>query len=96
MVAFMYIIWLLFVIKIIKLKVSHLKDCQIKVEPAIEMRNLCETGLPRVLYAGPKTIPFIGNREFTLRILVQSDMIPVIIGKLGSTIKTISQQTGAR
>lgn len=93
MVAFIYVTWHLFVIEIIKLnlklKVSYLEGCQVKVEPTLEMRNLCEIGLT-------KTIPAIENRKFTLRILVQSDMISVIIGKLGSTIKEITQQTGAR
>jgi len=92
----MYVIWLLFIIEIIKLKVSYLEGCQVKVEPALEMNNLCEMGLTHVSHVGPKTIPAIENREFTLRILVQSNMIPVIIGKLGSTIREITQQSGAR
>jgi len=57
------------------------------------MRNLCEIGLTHGSNVGPKTFPAIENREYTLRILVQSDMIPVIIGKLGSTIKEITQHT---
>lgn len=60
------------------------------------MRNLWEIGPISVSHVGPKTIPAIEDREFTLRILVQSVMIPVIIGKLGSTIKEITQQTSAR
>ncbi|XP_016659964.1 uncharacterized protein LOC100167988 isoform X3 [Acyrthosiphon pisum] len=73
-----------------------LQSVDVKVEPALEMRNLCEIGLTRVSHVGPKTIPAIENREFTLRILVQSNMISVIIGKRGSTIKEITQQTSAR
>ncbi|XP_022182325.1 uncharacterized protein LOC111042124 isoform X3 [Myzus persicae] len=61
---------------------------QIKVEPALEMRNLCEIGHTHVSH--------VGQKEFTLRILVPSDMIPIIIGKHGSTIKEITQQTSAK
>jgi len=60
------------------------------------MNNLYEIEHTQVLHVGSNTIPSIENREFTLRILVQNNMIPVIIGKLGSTIKEITQQTGAR
>jgi len=60
------------------------------------MKNLWEIGLTSVSHVGPKIIPAIKNGEFKLRILVDSDMIPVIIGKLGSTIKEIAQQTSAR
>lgn len=34
--------------------------------------------------------------DFPLRVLVQSDMVGAIIGRQGSTIRTITQQTRAR
>lgn len=41
------------------------------------------------------TLPF-QNTDFPLRILVQSDMVGAIIGRQGSTIRRITQQTRAR
>lgn len=46
--------------------------------------------------------PFIGmpgsgrQTDFPLRLLVQSDMVGAIIGRLGSTIRQITQQSRAR
>lgn len=69
---------------------------QIKAKPALGMRNLCEIEHIKVLHVVSKTISTIEKREFTLRILVPKNMIPIIIGKLGSTIKEITQQTNAK
>lgn len=60
------------------------------------MKNLCEIEHIQVLHVVSKTISTIEKREFTLRILVPNNMIPIIIGKLGSTIKEITQQTSAK
>jgi len=58
------------------------------------MKNFSEIELPNFSNA----IPVIRNRktESLLRILVHSDIVGVIIGRGGSTIKEIIEQTSAR
>ncbi|VVC28880.1 Hypothetical protein CINCED_3A013841 [Cinara cedri] len=75
-----------------------LEGCQLKVEPAMERRNRSGIRPRHVTYGAPGATPTIGNRqtEFPLRILVHSDMVGAIIGRGGSTIKQITQQTRAR
>jgi len=47
--------------------------------------------------AGFSGLPGSGRQtDFPLRILVQSDMVGAIIGRQGSTIRQITQQTRAR
>lgn len=74
----------------------ELEGCQIKVEPAMERRN--RSAIRQRTYGAPGATPTIGNRqtEFPLRILVHSDMVGAIIGRGGSTIRQITQQTRAR
>lgn len=76
----------------------ELEGCQIKVEPAMERRNRSAIRPRHVAYGAPGATPAIGNRqtEFPLRILVHSDMVGAIIGRGGSTIRQITQQTRAR
>ncbi|XP_027851738.2 insulin-like growth factor 2 mRNA-binding protein 2 isoform X3 [Aphis gossypii] len=74
----------------------ELEGCQVKVEPAMERRN--RSAIRQRTYGAPGATPTIGNRqtEFPLRILVHSDMVGAIIGRGGSTIRQITQQTRAR
>ena len=46
----------------------------------------------------PGANPAVGSRQndFPLRILVMGDMVGAIIGRQGSTIRQITQQTRAR
>lgn len=76
----------------------ELEGCQIKVEPAMERRNRSAIRPRHITYGAPGATPAIGNRqtEFPLRILVHSDMVGAIIGRGGSTIRQITQQTRAR
>jgi len=76
----------------------ELEGCQVKVEPAMERRNRSSIRPRHVTYGAPGATPAIGNRqtEFPLRILVHSDMVGAIIGRGGSTIRQITQQTRAR
>jgi len=62
------------------------------------MRNFSEIGLPHFSNGGPGATPAIRNRqtESQLCILVHSDVVGVIIGRDGSTIKKITQQTSVR
>lgn len=68
----------------------------LKVEMAMERRNRNRTA------RGPGGMPFQGppgasrQTDFPLRILVQSDMVGAIIGRQGTTIRQITQQTRAR
>lgn len=76
----------------------ELEGCQVKVEPVMERRNRSAIRPRHVTYGAPGATPAIGNRqtEFPLRILVHSDMVGAIIGRGGSTIRQITQQTRAR
>ncbi|XP_034254714.1 insulin-like growth factor 2 mRNA-binding protein 1 isoform X4 [Thrips palmi] len=68
----------------------------IKVEMAMERRNRNRSS------RGPGGMAFQGppgasrQTDFPLRILVQSDMVGAIIGRQGTTIRQITQQTRAR
>ena len=56
-------------------------------------RNRSARG-PGLPFSGP---PGAGRQaDFPLRILVQSDMVGAIIGRQGTTIRQITQQTRAR
>lgn len=73
------------------------EGCNLKVEIAMERRG---RGGPRAR-GPPGGFPGMaggGGRptDFPLRILVQSDMVGAIIGRQGTTIRTITQQTRAR
>ncbi|XP_025419881.1 insulin-like growth factor 2 mRNA-binding protein 1 [Sipha flava] len=76
----------------------ELEGCQVKVEPAMERRNRSAIRPRHATFGAPGATPTIGNRqtEFPLRILVHSDMVGAIIGRGGSTIRQITQQTRAR
>lgn len=76
----------------------EIEGCVIKIEPAMERRNRSAIRPRHVAYGAPGATPAIGNRqtEFPLRILVHSDMVGAIIGRGGSTIRQITQQTRAR
>ncbi|XP_050443142.1 insulin-like growth factor 2 mRNA-binding protein 1 isoform X3 [Adelges cooleyi] len=76
----------------------ELEGCQVKVEPAMERRGRGTMRPRHVPFGAPGSSPGIGNRqtEFPLRILVHSDMVGAIIGRGGSTIRQITQQTRAR
>lgn len=76
----------------------ELEGCQVKVEPAMERRNRSAIRPRHATFGAPGATPAIGNRqtEFPLRILVHSDMVGAIIGRGGSTIRQITQQTRAR
>lgn len=83
---------------------NELNGCEfegnnLKVELAMERRGRA-TGArgprgPTGAYSG---LPGTGGRptDFPLRILVQSDMVGAIIGRQGTTIRQITQQTRAR
>jgi len=62
------------------------------------MRNFSEIEIPHFSNCIPGAIPAIINRqtEYLLCILVHSDIVGVIIGRGGSTIKEIIEQTSAR
>lgn len=68
----------------------------LKVEMASERRNRNRAS------RGPGGMAFQGppgasrQTDFPLRILVQSDMVGAIIGRQGTTIRQITQQTRAR
>jgi len=63
---------------------------------SINIKLLCGIGYRDVLYESSDTIPAIENEtEFELRILVPSDETHVIIGKNGTIIKKITQETKA-
>lgn len=93
-----YILYILFCSALANLIGFDLEGCQLKVEPAMERRNRSGIRPRHVTYGAPGATPAIGNRqtEFPLRILVHSDMVGAIIGRGGSTIKQITQQTRAR
>jgi insulin-like growth factor 2 mRNA-binding protein 1 len=76
----------------------ELEGCQVKVEPAMKRRNRSAIRPRHATFGAPGATPTIGNRqtEFPLRILVHSDMVGAIIGRGGSTIRQITQQTRAR
>ncbi|XP_050521834.1 insulin-like growth factor 2 mRNA-binding protein 1 isoform X2 [Daktulosphaira vitifoliae] len=76
----------------------ELEGCQIKIEPAMERRGRSGVRPRHVPFGTAGSSSGVGNRqtEFPLRILVHSDMVGAIIGRGGSTIRQITQQTRAR
>ncbi|KAK9730981.1 KH domain [Popillia japonica] len=78
--------------------VSHINDTEldgrpIKAELAVEKKQKRNRG-PGAPFGG---LPGQSRQtDFPLRILVQSDMVGAIIGRQGSTIRQITQQTRAR
>ncbi|GJQ70605.1 putative RNA binding protein [Trypoxylus dichotomus] len=78
--------------------VSHINDTElegrpIKAELAVEKKPKRSRG-PGAPFGG---LPGQSRQtDFPLRILVQSDMVGAIIGRQGSTIRQITQQTRAR
>ena len=70
----------------------------LKVEFSMERRTRGGRGGTRGgAGAGFSGLPGSGRQtDFPLRILVQSDMVGAIIGRQGSTIRQITQQTRAR
>lgn len=61
------------------------------------MRNFSKKGFPYFSYGGSVATPVItnGQTEYSLCILVHSNMVCAIIGTRGSTINKITQQTSA-
>jgi insulin-like growth factor 2 mRNA-binding protein 1 len=69
----------------------------LKVEFSMERRSRGRGGSRGGAGAGFSGLPGSGRQtDFPLRILVQSDMVGAIIGRQGSTIRQITQQTRAR
>lgn len=66
----------------------------LKVDLAVDRRGRRGPRGPGASFGG---LPGQGRQtDFPLRILVQSDMVGAIIGRQGSTIRQITQQTRAR
>jgi len=69
----------------------------LKVEFSMERRGRGRGSSRGGAGAGFSGLPGSGRQtDFPLRILVQSDMVGAIIGRQGSTIRQITQQTRAR